>query len=142
MHTLPRKFIKPSYFAPQKYEAMETLPHKIREQCRLCPAKSQGHSFRSQHNINNDLKKNLSFLRTVLVNHCYFINIYNTCYHFLRKTYFSATNSRFSTFQLGYSNIPVEQLCCVYLQTSKTYIVQIVTSTYNKYYNFYNHSQT
>ena len=28
-------------FAPQNYGAMQTLPRKVMEQCRLCPAKSQ-----------------------------------------------------------------------------------------------------
>ena len=46
----------PSYFALHFYGAMQTLPRKIIEQYRLCPAKSCKHSFRDQNNYQNYLK--------------------------------------------------------------------------------------
>ena len=59
--------------------------------CRLCPAKSRRHSFRGQNNITNYLKTIFSspFLYFfVVVNQCYFRNLYNHLENFWRKTYF------------------------------------------------------
>ena len=50
MQTLPRKTMEPSFFAPQNYGAFILCPCKIMDQCRLCPTKSQQHSFRGQVN--------------------------------------------------------------------------------------------
>ena len=62
MQTFFRKIMDPLFFFPGKLPRLHSLPHGIKEQCRLCPAKSGRHSLRGQQ-----ISLNFIFLSIFLI---------------------------------------------------------------------------
>ena len=76
LRSLPHGITKLSFFAPQNYGAMQTLP-----------AKSRRHSFKSQNN-NIIFKQDMFLLLLIIfVNQFYCRDLYKHCDQYLRKTF-------------------------------------------------------
>ena len=85
MPTLPHKIMKPSFFAPQNYEAFILCPAKFWSNADFAP---QNH-----RDLVSGAKKliNFSFFLIIFVNQCYFRDLYNHWNKYLRKTMFCVT---------------------------------------------------
>ena len=67
--SLPRGVMEPLFFASRCFAPLTLYPHRVLEQCNLCLAMSQTHSFRSQNNNNKKtLEKfnSLPFFKVIL----------------------------------------------------------------------------
>ena len=84
-------------FGSQNYVAMQTLPHKIMEQCRPCPETSQSlHSLPRKkwilRSLPSEIMEQWRLCSTKSSRHSfrgsYFRDLYNPLKHFFRKLYF------------------------------------------------------